>query len=174
MCAVLAVTLGAHVSPANAADQTVRLRATFEKQPATASFDVPADWTAVPRTGGVTLTAPSSQAGCRHVLSADLDALYVSPTTNAESWVRSRLVGAGPTIAQSPPGELFWAVAARPAAPRSAGTAARLTGKGRYGPIATEVRFTTALSGDCAAGQGLRAAKRLARVLPSLTLTTAR
>lgn len=175
---VRAVALGAVlvaacalVPAAAAADQAVRLVSGLEKQKAIASFRVPDDWTIEQRAMGVTLTAPSSRPGCSHLITAELNALYVSPTTTSVAWVRARLEGKGALIAASVPGDLSWGVALKSGARASDGSAARLTGKGRYGPIMTEVTFTATLAGSCASNQSLKAAKRLSRLLPSLTLT---
>lgn len=154
-------------------DLPVRLRETFETQQATATFTVPADWTVRLRSGGVTLTAPSSRKGCSHVLDVDLGALYVAPITTSTAWVASRLSDKG-EIVSAHPGDLSWGAALSRKARASDGAAARLTAKGRYGPIMSEILMHAALAGRCPANQAPKAARRIARLLSGVDITATR
>jgi hypothetical protein len=171
--ALLAVVTSALASTPAAADRTVRLRAMFEGQQATATFSVPDDWKSETRTTAVKLTAPSSRAGCDHLLRLDVNMLYVAPTVRAADWVASRLLAAGSLVAGAA-GEYSWGVATRRGARTSTGAAARAAGTGRYGQIMSEVRSSADVSRDCPSVQGARAAKRLARVIQGIALSTAK
>jgi hypothetical protein len=166
---LVVVVLGAtaRVASADPGDQVVSLRSDFEKQHATASFTVPAGWVIRARPSSVVLTAPSSREGCSHVITADLNALYVAPTTTSMAWVRSRLSDKGQMIAAFP-GPLSWGAASVPGSRTADGVAAQVTGSGRYGPIMTEVRLNGTLARGCPANQGPKLAKRLARMLPGV------
>ncbi|MCW3015985.1 MAG: hypothetical protein JWO02_3077 [Solirubrobacterales bacterium] len=170
---LLALTALALAPSSADADRSVRLRATFEGQQATATFSVPDEWTSDTRASGVRLTAPSSRDGCTHVLQLDVDLLYVALTLSSADWVISRLIGQG-TLVAGAPGAYSWGVAAPKGARTSTGAAARAAGTGRYGLIMSEIRSSADVSRGCPSSQGARAAKRLARVLQGLVLTTAK
>ncbi|UTI63797.1 hypothetical protein NBH00_20940 [Paraconexibacter antarcticus] len=171
--AVVVLGATARVASADPGDQVVTLRSTFEKQHATASFTVPANWAIRARSSSATLTAPSSRGGCSHVITADLNALYVAPTTTSMAWVRSRLSDKGRLVAAFP-GLLSWGAASVPGSRTADGVAAQITGSGRYGPIMTEVRLEGTLVRGCPANQGPKLAKRLARMLPGVGITASR
>lgn len=170
---VLALAATARIASADPGDQVVTLRSLFEKQRATATFTVPAGWVIKARPSSVTLTAPSSRDGCLHTITADLNALYVAPTTTSMAWVRSRLSDKGQLIAAYP-GPLSWGAATVAGSRVADGVAAQVTGSGRYGPIMTEVRLDGALTRSCPANQGPKLAKRLARMLPGVGITAAK
>lgn len=107
----LTCVLAATTPSLASADQTVRLRSAFETQQASASLRVPDDWVVRTRSRGPTLTAPSRREDCDHVLTADLNALYVSGSATAAAWVKSRLYGKGAPIATGGAPDLAWAVA---------------------------------------------------------------
>jgi hypothetical protein len=173
LIALLAIAAPAFTPSPASADRSLRLRASFEGQQVTATFSVPDDWRSETRTASVKLTAPSSREGCDHVLQLDLGLLYVALEVRSADWVVSRLLGTGPLVAGAA-GEYSWGVAARKGARTSTGAAARVAGTGRYGRIMSEVRSSADVARECPPGQGAKAARRLARVLQGVALSTAK
>jgi hypothetical protein len=160
-------------APGTPGDQPIRLRSTFETQQATATFTVPAEWAVRMRAAGVTLTAPSSRKGCSHILDVRLGAIYVAPITTSVGWVASRLSDKGQLVSMHP-GELSWGAAVSRKDRASDGAAARVTAKGRYGPIMSEVLMHADLSRSCPANQAPKAARRIARLLSGVGITASR
>lgn len=169
---LMVLTLGLATSAAHA-DRTVRLKATFQGQQATASVTVPDDWQGDATGGRVKLVAPSSRKGCDHILRLRLGLLYVAGTVMPADWVASRLAGEGPVLAMG--GDAYrWGVAGRTGRRTAVGYGALIAGSGRYGRILAEVRGTTELSPSCRTAQSAAATKRLTRVLQGLALQSAK